>query len=119
MEIYYLNLVRSEVLTPKNIDMNAILKIRRDKVKLCVSFKKQNKKYLDLKKTSTEVKVDNKKVKFNSVLSKNLMHLDFIDRLENGLNERQTKNFVLSEELNRIKRQAQFNTLSYLNNNVA
>ena len=47
------------------------------------------------------------------------MHLDFIDRLENGLNERQTKNFVLTQELNRIKRQAQLNTLSYLNNNVA
>ena len=99
--------------------MNIIIKIRIDKVKLFMSLKKQNKKYLELKETSTEVKVDYKKEIINTVLSKNLMHLDFIDRLENGLNERQTKNFVLTQELNRIKRQAQLNTLSYLNNNVA
>ena len=41
--------------------MNIIIKIRIDKVKLFMSLKKQNKKYLELKETSTEVKVDLKK----------------------------------------------------------
>lgn len=99
--------------------MNIIIKIKLYKMMLNLRLKKKTKNIFNKKENIT---IDTAQANIevpNTILSINLKHLDFIDRLENGLNRKQAQNAVLMQELNAIKRQVQLNTLSHLHNKVA
>lgn len=95
-----------------------ILKIKVCSMKLYLRLKKQNKNIFNKKENITIGPAEANIEVPNTILSINLKHLDFIDRLENGLNRKQAQNAVLLQELNIIKKQVQLNTLSHLHNKV-
>lgn len=95
-----------------------ILKIKVCSIKLYLRLKKQNKNIFNKKENITIGTAEANIEVPNTILSINLKHLDFIDRLENGLNRKQAQNAVLLQELNIIKKQVQLNTLSHLHNKV-
>lgn len=97
--------------------MNLTISIQINKKRFSVIIKKRNIKSLKLvEKTekSLEALSTNNEFMASTILSRNLKHLDFIDQLQIGLNKTGSKNFLLSKELNNIKRLAQINILEYL-----
>lgn len=97
--------------------MKFTIKILINRKKLLVSVEKHNTNTLKLvEKTEQPLEVSNTNNKLisSTILSRNLKHLDFIDQLEIGLDKTESKNYLLSKELNNIKRLAQVNTLEYL-----
>lgn len=102
---------KSRVLLP----IKALIpKIKVCDMKLDNTSKKQPKTIFNKKEYGIEELVHTKIVDPNTILLKNLKHLDFIDLLENGLNRKQAQNTVLIQQLNTIRRQVQLNTLSHL-----
>lgn len=92
--------------------MNISIKIRISKSKLSIRFKK-NKPTMQTEKI-LEAIPNNDALMFNPILSRNLKHLSFIDKLEMSLSKDESKHLVFSKQLNDIKRIAQINTHNYL-----
>lgn len=93
------------------------IKVGSISLNLSIGLKIKKKEHSLVTKTNEFKNLPNSDI--NSVLNKNLLHLNFIEKLEMNYTNDQLKSLPYLQELKNIKFEAQKNTLELFNKKVA